>query len=440
MASMAKVTSVAQSIPAGKLFPLSINSGGRYLQDVVGRPFLIHGDTPWSIIAQLTNTQILTYLDDRQSKGFNTILFNAPEKYFTSQSPSYNDVDGNQPFTTTSHTSASFDSMVDAYWQRVDYVVQQAKSRGILCIINPAYLGFGGGSGTSGDQGWDYHVDAALAADLQTYGANLQNRYGGYGNIIWCLGGDYIPADVTKQWNIATGIRSVDPNAIITAHGSRAVSAWASWNGQAGFNLNNIYSDTEEYSLAATEYARSGPMPFFLIEAQYDGGPATPADCRRQAYTSILSGSCGHLFGNYPIWGFGEPNANGGAGPAAALTNGLTTTATSQMAYVKSLFTSYNWELLEPKTDASLVSSALGSGGSRVCPALASDGSFAMVWAPASQTVTLVMSAMAPSSVRVRLYNTTDGSFSTVAGSPFVNTGTQDVATGGERIIVLDAA
>lgn len=440
MASMAKMTSVAPSAPAGRVFPLSVHSSGRYLKSANGNPFFIHGDTPWSIAGQLTNAQIDTYLNDRQSKGFNTILFNAPEKYFSSQSPSYNNVDGVAPFTTTSHTAASFQSMVDAYWQRVDYIVQQAKNRDILCMINPAYLGFGGGSGTSGDQGWDYQVNAATAGNLQTYGANLQTRYGGYGNVIWCLGGDYVPADVTKQWNIATGIRSVSTDVIITAHGSRAVSAYASWNGQTGFNLNNIYSDTEEYALAATEYSRSGPMPFFLIEAQYDGGPATPADCRRQAYTSVLSGSCGHLFGNYPIWGFGEPNANGGLGPADALTNGLTTTATTQMGYVKSLFSLYRWELLQPKTDTSLVSSSLGSAGTRVCPARASDGSFAMIWVPTSQTVTVVMSAITSSSVRARLYNTTDGSYSTVSGSPFTNTGTQNIASGGERVLVLDAA
>lgn len=440
MASMAKVTSIAPSAPAGSIFPLSVHPSGRYLRSANGNPFFIHGDTPWSIAGQLSNAQIDTYLDDRQTKGFNTILFNAPEKYFSSQSPTYNNADGIAPFTTTSHTSASFESMVNTYWQRVDYIVQQAKNRDILCIINPAYLGFGGGTGSSGDQGWDYHVNAATAGNLQTYGANLQTRYGEYGNVIWCLGGDYVPADVTKQWNIATGIRSISTNVIITAHGSRAVSAYDSWNGQAGFNLNNIYSDTEEYQLAATEYGRSGPMPFFLIEAQYDGGPATPADCRRQAYTSVLSGSCGHLFGNYPIWGFGEPNANGGAGPAAALTNGLTTTATSQMAYVKALFSLYRWELLQPKTDTSLVSSSLGSAGTRVCPARASDGSFAMIWIPTSQTVTVVMSAIASSNVRARLYDTTTGSYTTVSGSPFANTGIQNIASGGERVLVLDAA
>ena len=50
------------------------------------------------------------------------------------------------------------------------------------------------------------------------------------------------------------------------------------------------------------------------------------------------------------------------------------------MRYVKQLFGAFEWWKLEPKTDTSLVTTALGSGKSRICPALASDRSFAMVW------------------------------------------------------------
>ena len=49
-------------------------------------------------------------------------------------------------------------------------------------------------------------------------------------------------------------------------------------------------------------------------------------------------------------------------------------------------------------------------------------------------------SGATPSSVRARLFDPTNGTFSTVSGSPFANTGTQNIATGGERVLVLDAA
>ena len=63
-------------------FPLSVGPGERYLVDAAGRPFLIHGDTAWSLIAQLTREDVELYLDDRRARGFNTILVNLIESRF----------------------------------------------------------------------------------------------------------------------------------------------------------------------------------------------------------------------------------------------------------------------------------------------------------------------------------------------------------------------
>lgn len=423
----------------GADFPLQIVAGERFVRRANGQPFLIHGDTPWAITTELTDAQVDTYLDTRASQGFNAILFEAMNVHFSSNTPTYNNTDGNAPFSSTSYTAAAFQSFTESYWQRVDYIVNGAKSRGIVCFMCPAYLGFNGGSGNSGDQGWDFQVDAATTGNLQTFGATLASRYT-QGNVVWVMGGDYDPPNVSQGWNIVTGMRTVRTSDLITFHGGRGTPAYTNANGQAGFNLNNIYTDPGLcYSEAATEYARSGPLPFFLIEAGYDGD-YTADVVRRQVYQALCSGACGHFFGNTPIWGFGEPVANGGVGAASALSSGLSTTSTTEMGYAKALFDAYAWHLLEPKTDTSLVSSSLGTGTSRVCPALASDGSFALIYVPTSQTVTVVMSALAPSSVRARLYNPTAGTYSTVSGSPFTNTGTQNIASGGERILVLDAA
>jgi len=417
------------------IFPLTIDSGGRFIRDNTGAPFLIHGDTPWSLAVQLTRTQIDTYLNDRQSKGFNTVLFNAIEHFFSANSPAYRNREGNDPFSPMTNFAAPN----EAYWQLVDYIVVGCLARNMIALINPAYLGFGGGS-----EGWNTEVQAETAADLQAYGTFLANRYSGYGNVIWCMGGDYAgtSGERTKQWNIVTGIRTVDTDAIITAHGARTESAYSQWSSfrGSGFNLNNIYTNGTEYTFAATEYARSPAMPFIEFEGYYDdarGGtpPATPADCRRQAYASILSGACGHLFGNFPVWDFGSPAAGGsGGGVTAALTN-LSTTATNQMAYVKALFTAFNWQLLQPRTDTSVVTTSLGSGATRIVAARASDGSFVMIWTTGNG-FTVNLNSLSVSSIRARWYNTTDGTYAT-AGT-FSNVGTQAFSPPGERVLVLD--
>ena len=407
--------------------------GKRYLVDVNGQPFFIHGDTAWSIAVQLTRPQIRTYLDDRQAKGFTALIFEAIEHEFSSQSPHWKNAEGNLPFTS----DGNFSSRVEAYWQVVDLIIAEANRRGMVCIVNPAYLGFGGGS-----QGWTEELQAASNADLQSYGTFLAGRYRGSG-VIWCMGGDYDgrnhPGLREKQWVIATAIRAIDPAAVITGHSSRARSGYSGWSDLIGFNLNNTYTEGTEYDDAAVEYARPGPMPFFLIEGHYDGASATDADCRRQAYVTVLSGGCGHFFGNNPLWGFGEPQFSGGRGPADALANSLGTPATLQIRFVKQLFAAHEWWKLEPRTNTQLVTSALGTGKERICPALASDGSFAMVWTTGAG-FTVNLAALGIDSVRARWYDTTSGAYQGVGAGPFASTGTRAFTPPGERVLVLDAA
>lgn len=430
---------LARSNPAhaATTWPLSVHSSGRYLVDSSGVPFLLHGDTCWSIVGQLTNAQIDTYLSDRAAKGFTALLFSAPEAYYTSQSPSYNNVDGVAPFAPMT----DFASPNGAYWNRVDYLVNGAKARGMVCVINPAYLGYA-------TDGWLGAVNAESNTDLQVYGAWLANRYR-QGNIIWSMGGDHdSPSSLlAKQWNIVTGMRSVRTTDIVTAHpladGADASDAYTYWSGYAGFSLNWVYgyetSGFYTHTLCSQAYQRPGPMPFVGFEFKYENSDgASLAMLRRQSYGSLLSGACGQFYGNLPIWHFGS--YRWGESYSGTWETNLNSAGAVQQTYVKALFSSCEWWKLVPRTDTSLVASSLGSNAGRLYPARASDGSFAMIYVPSSQTVTVVMSALSSSSVRVRLYNPTTGTFSTVSGSPFANVGTQNIATGDERVIVLDNA
>jgi len=76
----------------------------------------------------------------------------------------------------------------------------------------------------------------------------------------------------------------------------------------------------------------------------------------------------------------------------------------------------------------------------RLYPALAGDGSFAMIYVPRAQKVTIDMSSFSPRHVRARLFDPARGTYGAVDGSPFINSGVASIRTGGERVIVLDAA
>jgi hypothetical protein len=415
-------------------FPLRVHPSGRYLIDSSDQPFLLHADTPWSIAVQLTRTQVDTYLDDRSERGFNAILFNAIEHYFSSNLPFFRNAEGNDPFVSMTR----FSTPNPEYWTLIDHVVAGCERRGIVCLIAPAYLGYGGGSGSPNDQGWDSEVNASSDEDLQSYGRFLADRYARR-NVIWVLGGDCDPLNPAKQWNIALGIRSVDGAALITGHGARGSESRVLWNGQPGWNLNNIYlgMDGVAYEAAARAYNRSGPVPFFLIEGGY-GNAQSDAVCRMQAYQSILGGACGHCFGTYPLWGFGEPHANSGIGPARALSSSMSTPATEQIGRLKRLFSTYPWWKLMPSTDGRLVESDLMTGANRVCPARATDGSFALIWS-AGNPFAVDFAALPRSGIRAVWFDTVKGVYHGLAESPFSNEGVLPFAAPGEGVLILES-
>lgn len=421
--------------PAGDkstaVFPLSVSANGRYLQKADGSPFFFFGDAAWSMAVQLTPSQIDQYLDDRASRGFTATLFNAIESDYSSQTPRYRNVSGVDPFSSMSTLG---NTPTEAYWARVDYIVNGCLSRGMAVVINPAYFG------ATGETGWDGVVDASSNADLDAYGAFLAARYT-QGNIIWCMGGDD-PGTTPrrdKQYRIITALRAAGAT-LWSGHAAEGTAAYTYWSGYTGFNVNFSYPGQNVdyvYDWLATEYARAGPIPVVMFEAGYEAefGFPTASMVRAFAYTSWLSGACGAFYGNNPVWNFEGSPVTGYSG---TWQTNLNSTGAQDMARVAPFFTAYQWWKLEPKTDASLVTTSLGTGTGRVCPALASDGTFAMIWTP-TVNVTVAMSQFSIGSVRGRWFSPSDGTYTAASGSPYANSGTQSFTAPGERILVLDA-
>jgi uncharacterized protein DUF4038 len=107
-------------------FPLHPVEGERYLVDAAGRPFLIVGDSAWSLLTQLTIEDAELYLSDRQAKGFNTILVNLLEHKYADDAP--RNVYGDGPF----QRDGDFSTANDRYFDRVDRILRDASQKGFL--------------------------------------------------------------------------------------------------------------------------------------------------------------------------------------------------------------------------------------------------------------------------------------------------------------------
>src|SRR5438067_12395555 len=65
---------VARAAATAPAYPLKASANGRYAVDNNNVPFLIIGDAPHSILANLNNADATGYLTNRGTNGFNRLL------------------------------------------------------------------------------------------------------------------------------------------------------------------------------------------------------------------------------------------------------------------------------------------------------------------------------------------------------------------------------
>jgi hypothetical protein len=419
-------------------YPLMARPGKRYLEDAAGRPFLIRGDTAWSLIADLTREDADRYLRDRRARGFNTILVSLIEHRFATNAPAnayHEQPFRGQPFETLAGLTtllsaepltpygtalatlfADFTSPNEAYFAHADWILRRAAEQGFLVLLTPSYVGYHGGP-----HGW-YRAMVANGPDrLRQYGEYLGRRYRDFDNILWVHGGDYDPPRKDLVRAIAEGIATFDPRALHTAHGAPETAALEYWQGEPWLGVNNVYTYGPVYAQALEQYARPEGMPFFLIESAYENEhDATEQRLRMQAYQAVLSGAAGQVFGNNPIWRFGGP----GLYPApVAWQQSLDSRGARSMTYLGDLLDTVPWWLLVPDMGNTLLSEGHGAEENRAVAARAADQSFAILYLPSDRGITVDLAQLAGPEVKARWYDPANGRFTSVGGSPFPATG-----------------
>ena len=432
------------------MYPLHPSANGRYLLDASNAPFLIIGDAPHSILANLSNSDAATYLTDRGQRGFNALWIELlcdsyTFGFGTEGTPNYGrDVNGNNPFTSTLQ-GVYYDLTTpnEAYWSHVDFIVQQAAANGLQCMFTPLDQG-----------GWTQTSLVNGTTRCQQYGQFLGNRYRNYPNIIWNFGNDF------QLWRtqqndavilaIADGLRSADPNHLITVELDYPVSeSQNDPNWIPRINTNVVYTYFTPYIETLVAYNKTTVMPVLFLEEHYEDETlfselGTPNILRRQEYWSLISGAlAGHMYGSYWTDRF-----------ATNWQSHLNTQAVRELGYFKSLMTSVAWYNLVPDQTHSLLTAGYGTFGDTghvgnndcAMAARAPDGSLAIIYTPVSHNMTVAMGNFA-GLVTARWFDPTNNTFQTVVGSPFPNNGSHNFATLGNNsagdpdwVLLLQAA
>lgn len=426
-----KDTWAQQANPA---FPLKLGAPGtRYLVDQSNVPFFWAGDAAWSLIVQLRDEDVISYLDNRKSKGFSVVMVNLIDRTFGSNAPAnfYHE----PPFTGAAFSSAPN----EAYFQHVDFVINAAAERGMLVLLAPVYLGFNCSS-----EGWCGEVQAASRTNMREWGRYIGARYAGFNNIVWMIGGDTNPSSVrSKVLDVVAGIRESDPNRLMTAHNQPESFAVDPWAGQSWLTVNNFYTYDEAeriYAKARAAYARTPVMPFFQVESFYENEHGIDSlTLRKQAYGSLLSGAFGEVFGNCPIWHFGS---NLGVCGLSDWQSALNREGSLQMQYLHTLFRSRAWHLLVPDVRDSIITAGAGTFGDPdfATAARTSDGTTVIAYLPSARAIALDLTAVSGTDAKAWWLNprtgtaTLIGTFTISGARPFSPPGT------GDWVLVVDDA
>ena len=416
-------------------YPLKIGPTHRYFVDQNNRPFLVQGDSAWSLLVAATKEEAEQYLENRRRKGFNTIIVNLIEHKFPGSTNRY----GDDPFLV----KGDFSTPNEKYFQHADWVIRKAGEKGIQVLLLPIFLGY---KGT--DAGW---IEEALANGPEkcyAWGLFIGKRYKDFDNIMWMLGSDRRPGDAMKDVNaVVAGIKENDGRHLFTAQGPPEDSAVDTYGDTGWLQFNTTYTYEVVHHKLISDYEYRPVLPYVLVEATYEGEyNATPVQVRRQAYWAILCGATGQFMGNYPLWGFYP-------GWQAA----MDATASRDMVHLLRLFQSRRWYDLVPDLSGStkvhdspgaanltrgVVTGGIGevNGFDYVAAARTSDSATVMAYLPSTRTVTVEMLEISGSQAKVWWFNPRTGS--ATASGEFPTQGSREFTppAEGDWVLVIDDA
>jgi hypothetical protein len=371
---------------------LMISQNGRFLVYEDQTPFFYLGDTAWELFHCLDLDQADQYLSNRAEKGFTVIQAVVLSDIDGLDSPNAN---GDLPLIEKDPLRPN-----EAYFRHVDALVEKAEQFGLYIGMLPTWGAY-----------WKTKRPERLIftpGNARKFGQFLGSRY--IDNpIIWILGGDQ-NIDNDRERRIieamAAGLKEGDGgNHLITYHPRGPGFSSDFFHGAEWLDFNMFQSshgahDHDNGLFAEHDYNLTPPKPTLDGEARYETIPAgfyfkglnnqdrmDDYDCRQAAYWSLLAGACGHTYGDNNIWQMWELGKEPILSAAVPWTVAMDHPGAFQMGLVRKLFESRPFQKLVP--NQSLILDGPQTGGAKIRAAVASDGSFALIYSPKGERFTV---------------------------------------------------
>ena len=404
----------------GQHFDISENQ--RHLVDAEGKPFFYLGDTAWELFHRLSLAEAKQYFSDRSAKGFTVI-----QAVVLAQLGGLDDPNANGDVPLVDRNPAYPNPL---YYLLVDSMVAAANEEGLVVGMLPTWGSYW--SETNGNQKIFDEDNAYSFANF------LAQRYRD-AEVIWILGGDENITTENERKIIeamASGIEEADPNACITFH-PRGPGLSSDYFHTAPWLDFNMYQSSHaarhhDNGLYAEHDLQLSPAkPTLDGEPRYEGIPVGfymrgsnwadrfhDHDARQAAYWSVLSGACGHTYGNNNIWQMWDVGRDPILGANVPWHQAIHHPGSAQMKYLRRLFEARPFHLLQPNKN--LILDHTSTMGGKVKGSLAEDRSFAVIYSPLGLPFTVDQSLLSGQRIRSAWYDPRYGvSYETHVGNTF---------------------
>lgn len=408
---------------------IRVSDNGRFLATETGAPFFWLADTAWELFHRLTREEAAHYFATRQRQRFNVIQAVALAEFDGLRTPN---AYGDLPLINDDPTQPN-----ERYFAYLDELIKLAAAHDLYIGLLPTW-----GDKVNHRQ-WGKGPVVFNEANAHVYGRYLGKRYGGQSNVIWILGGDR-PAmfegdDYRPLWQaMAAGIDEgagddVAPGSsaalcppLMTYHpmGGHSSSEWLHEAEWLDFNMmqsgHGSGRDTPVWEKIEHDYALSPAKPTLDGEPNYEDHPVNPwpnwnphngyfrdYDVRKQSYRSVFAGGCGVTYGHHSVWQFASDRTPGINHVDRPWLEAIERPGANQVQFLRNLMESRPFATRIP--DQSLLITPAGTAESHVQATRAADGSYALIYLPVRESVTVDISKLKAQSLLAWWYNPRTG-------------------------------
>lgn len=369
-----------------------VAANGRYFEHADGTPFFWLGDTVWygAILSEREDWNV--YLDDRVGKRFTVVHFNvvAPRNGVPA------DENGEISFSGVDRIR-----MNPRFYQRLDQRVDAVTARGLLAAI---VLTWGLRPVDSGN-----YLPEGEVVRLVRY---LEARYGA-NHVVWILTGDadYVGAKGARWKRIGRSAFGGRPHAPVTSHPIGMLWPWDAFRDEQWLDFL-IYQSGHGDDARTLRWLHSGPpsedwreapaRPFINLEPPYEGHlgyqsrlPHSAYATRRAIYWSLLNApTAGVTYGAHGVWSWhtavGQPPTDHpDTGVAKTWREALSLPGSTQMKYLKELFSSIAWWTLQPDENMLVEQPGAGDPSRHVSASRSEEGALAILYIPVGGEIKL---------------------------------------------------